>query len=533
MPWPGITDFSEAIQNPRLCFKGTELETGAAETSPRGMPLVYAGAFACVYPVAVGGTSIAVRCFTHEVKDQQERYNQLSEYLINVLPPSFVHFEYVDRGISLKGSWYPIVKMDWVEGETLNKFVEERLQESDALRRLAAQWRGGTTASLRGLRIAHNDLQHGNVLVQPDGNIRLVDYDGVFLPQFHGQLSQELGHKNYQHPQRSSKDYDDHIDNFPSLVIYLSLLAIAAEPDLWTFNNDDNLILTGNDYADPAKSELFNRLKSSPDPAVTKLTERLEGYCALPIEQVPDLETALQGLPTSPIRSALVVRPAATSGVAAPAQPSPQSPAPPSGGYRQVLEAKAQSAALPVPPAAPPAQSTPSRDDWSRRADKWPRLLIGGFCVMFAGWLIQTETVSFLVNLVLLIGGIILILAVLWTKHPAFLVAGVIALIIRFTNLYDRLVDAVWTWVIIAGVVAVVIAGTTGTVRTKRAAGRIAIVLAVVIAVAGGFFTVTDYEIPARFAALFLVQRSTTESVNESIRPRTPVRSMGRSLRSS
>ena len=28
MPWPGITDFSEAVQNPRLCFRGTDLEVG-------------------------------------------------------------------------------------------------------------------------------------------------------------------------------------------------------------------------------------------------------------------------------------------------------------------------------------------------------------------------------------------------------------------------------------------------------------------------------------------------------------------------
>ena len=500
MPWPGITDFSEAIQNPRLCFKGTELETGAAETNPRGMPLVYAGAFACVYPLTVGGRTIAVRCFTHEVKDQQSRYNQLSEYLIAVLPPAFVHFEYVERGISVKGAWYPIVKMDWVEGETLNKFVGARVDDTDALRRLAAQWRGGTSANLRGLRIAHNDLQHGNVLVQPDGNIRLVDYDGVFLPQFRGQLSQELGHKNYQHPQRSAEDYDDRVDNFPVLVIYLSLLAIAAEPELWSFNNDDNLIFTGNDYADPEGSDLFKRLKTSPDPAVTKLAERLKGYCAAPIGQVPDLETALQGLPASTVRPASPARSSAPASTATAAPPGP--PAAASHGYRQVLEAQRSSQAQRIP-AAPPAAQQTARPDWSRRADMWPRLLVGGFGVMFAGWLIQTDAVSFLVNLVLLVAGIALVLFFIGTRNPAFLVAGVIVLIIRFTNLYDRLVDAVWTWVFIGGVVGVAVAGTVGAIRTNRVVGRTAIVLTVVLSVAGAFLVVTDYEVPARYGDLF------------------------------
>ena len=186
MPWPGITDYSEAVQNPGLCFKGTELEPGQISLNQRGMPLVFSGAFACVYPVSVAIRTFAVRCFTREISDQRTRYGELSSYLLNVLPPSFVHFEYVERGISLRGDWYPIVRMEWVDGELLSRFVGSRLDQPDVLRRVAAQWRGGPTASLRGLRIAHNDLQHGNVLVQTDGSIRLVDYDGMFLPKFRG-----------------------------------------------------------------------------------------------------------------------------------------------------------------------------------------------------------------------------------------------------------------------------------------------------------------------------------------------------------
>ena len=297
MPWPATPNFSEAVQNPQVCFRGTELEPGQVAVNPRGLPLVYSGSFACVYRVSLGDRQVAVRCFTREVKDQQSRYNDLSEYLRDVSLPAFVGFEYLEHGIRLGGSWYPIVKMDWVEGEPLSKFVESHLHAPETLERIPARWRG-TTASLRGLRIAHNDLQHGNVMVQGDGNIRLVDYDGIFLPQFQGEPSPELGHRNYQHPQRSAEDYDDYIDNFPSLVIYLSLLAVAADPGLWAFYNDDNLLFTRDDYADPEHSELFHRLKHSPDPTLANLTAYLEECCALPVGQVPDLETILRdGLP--------------------------------------------------------------------------------------------------------------------------------------------------------------------------------------------------------------------------------------------
>lgn len=347
MPWPGITDFSEAVQNPLLCFKGTELEAGAVSVNQRGMPLVFSGAFACVYSVSVGGRKYAVRCFTREVKDQQTRYNQLREYLINVLPPSFVHFEFLEHGISLKGAWYPVVRMEWVEGESLSNFVGSNLNDPDALRRIAAQWRGGPAASLRGLGIAHNDLQHGNVMVQADGRIRLVDYDGMFLPRFRGERSPELGHKNFQHPLRTAEDYDAYVDNFPSLVVYLSLLAIASDPGLWAFFNDDNLIFTRNDYAAPGKSPLFDLLKKSPDQTVAKLAERLEEYCTLPVENVPDLETILHGIPPTPAPSPSPSPP--------PAAPSPSAvPSTAVRGYRQALQAR-----QPVQPATTATQSHP------------------------------------------------------------------------------------------------------------------------------------------------------------------------------
>lgn len=342
MAWPGLTDFTEAVQNPGVCFRGTELETAEVLWTPRGLPMMYSGAFACVYPVTLGTQKLAVRCFTREPHDQQSRYEQLSNYLISVLPPSFVHFEYLERGINSRGTWYPIVKMEWVEGVPLGKFVDSNFNDPDLLRRLAAQWRGGPTASLRGLRIAHNDLQHGNVMVQHDGAIRLVDYDGMFLPQFRGQRSPELGHKNYQHPQRSSDDYDDYVDNFPTLVIYTSLLGIAADPGLWDeFFNEDNLIFTRDDYADPAGSQLFDRLKNSPDPLVAALAGKLEQFCALPAADVPDLEDILNDIPPSPIPA-----PSPSVTTSPPSQPSPPVGAPP---------------AAPRPaPAPPPTPSTPA-----------------------------------------------------------------------------------------------------------------------------------------------------------------------------
>ena len=101
------------------------------------------------------------------------------------------------------------------------------------------------------------------------------------------------------------------MDNFPALVIYLSLLALAADPGLWRFNNDDNLILTRADYLDPANSECFRALKGSQAAAVSHLADYLERCCSMPVDQVPDLEEILSGAPqpSSPTPSAPPVAP--------------------------------------------------------------------------------------------------------------------------------------------------------------------------------------------------------------------------------
>lgn len=340
MAWPGMPDFSDVVQNPGVCFEDNDLVQGRVAVNPRGLPLVYSGNFACVYKVSSGSREFAVRCFTREVRDQQQRYTQLDQYLSAARPDTFVRFQYLDRGIRVKGQWYPIVKMAWVEGERLDRFVERNLNAPDILRDMAARWRGAN-GSLRGLNIAHNDLQHGNVMVQRDDAIRLVDYDGIFLPRFHGEDSPELGHKNYQHPLRTIRDYDESIDNFPSLVLYLSLLAISSKPQLWSeFYNQENLILTKDDFASPDDSKCFMALRNIRDGNIAELATYLADLCSQPVEQVPDLESLLQGVQPTP-------------------SPTPEPATSPTTGsdYRKLIQSGQMSAPSPVVPPTTPAPS--------------------------------------------------------------------------------------------------------------------------------------------------------------------------------
>ena len=350
MAWPPPTDFSDAVQNPQHCFEAQDLAQGATAVNNKGIPMSWSGNFACVFKVETPGGDVAVRCFTKQVNDQQDRYGHLSAFLKIVKPDFLVGFEYVERGIKVKGEWYPIVRMDWVEGDPLDRFVKDHIGTPDIFMELADRWLE-VNHTLRILGIAHNDLQHGNVMVQEQGALRLVDYDGVFLPKFNGEPSPETGHKHYQHPKRTSQDYHSGIDNFPSLVVYLTLLSLKADPQLWgRFYIGDNMLFTKDDFANPANSDCFRALKGSSDGNVAGLAAVLEEFCSRAVDQVPPLEEVLRGNLTAPMPSP------PSSNAPAPSAPSNSpAPAPTGSSYRDLLQSGQAAAPPPLPVPAPPA----------------------------------------------------------------------------------------------------------------------------------------------------------------------------------
>jgi len=183
-------------------------------------------------------------------------------------------------------------------------------------------------AGLSGAHTAHGDLQHGNILVDGSGQIRLVDYDGFFLPALRGRPPGEVGHANYQHPERLQKGYyEENADAFSALVIYLSLLALPLDSGLWQFHNGENLILKADDLQRPWQTPVWSRLRGSPDAEVRRLAAELAQFCRGPVADVPDLETVLQRLPTRPapapgsVAALPVSRPAVTP--SQPVQPAP------------------------------------------------------------------------------------------------------------------------------------------------------------------------------------------------------------------
>ncbi len=299
MAWPSPTEFNEAVQSPPTAFADTELRRTQAATDPLGLVRPFAGSFADVYQLeGPDGHCWAVKCFTRAVPHLQERYQAISDHLQQGVPSFMVPFRYLAEGVRIQGQWYPVVKMPWIQGLMLNQFVRDNLDRPVLLDRLARMWLK-LAQQLRGVGAAHADLQHGNVLLVPNAktgglSLRLIDYDGMFVPALAHSPSGEVGHPNYQHPQRLREStYNAEIDRFAHLVIYTALrcLALPGGRPLWErFDNGDNLLFREQDFQAPQQSVLFRELwRTQPAP-----TRTLAGHLLLaaqgPLTQVPLLD---------------------------------------------------------------------------------------------------------------------------------------------------------------------------------------------------------------------------------------------------
>ncbi|HKI30445.1 MAG TPA: hypothetical protein VKA46_01040, partial [Gemmataceae bacterium] len=305
MSWPLSQDYNEAVQTPAGNFADPDLKSGQVVTNALGLPMPYSGNFADVYQVGCpNGVRWAVKCFTREVPSLRERYEAISRHLRQAKLPFTVDFTYLEKGILVGGGWYPVLKMEWVEGLTLNQFVGQAADKPATLEALLLMW-GRLEKYLRGAEVAHADLQHGNVLLVPgSGNnslaLKLVDYDGMWVPALAGGKSGEVGHASYQHPRRLREEtYSREVDRFPLLLAATALSGLKARGRaLWDkYDNGDNLLFTEADLQAPTKSHLFRDLLHSTDKPTAALATRMIDALQGGLESVPLLEEVMPEAP--------------------------------------------------------------------------------------------------------------------------------------------------------------------------------------------------------------------------------------------
>jgi serine/threonine protein kinase len=275
MAFPSRTEIVTAMKNPQVCYKTNELVGG--NVIMRGTNVVqYAGGYTTVFPFMKNGKKIAVRCWCADIGNAQQRSQKISEFLKTLNSPFFVDFKYIDKAILINGILQPIIVMDWVEGKPLKEYISDNLN-SNALVDLSDKFLA-MVKFLHSQNISHGDLQHGNIIVKSNGEPVLVDYDSMYIQSLNGMNDVIKGLPGYQHPARTTNDtITPKADYFSELVIYLSLLIFAKNPQLWEkYKDTEDFLFSKDDFANLQRSSIYLQYFNDSDKTIANLMQRMK-----------------------------------------------------------------------------------------------------------------------------------------------------------------------------------------------------------------------------------------------------------------
>ena len=265
MQYPLISEYVKAIQD-----AGDNLEELAhliPVLDDHGEPYRSSGAFAVVFKMQdkSSGKYYALKCFTEEQEGRADACRQIADELDLLDSPYITSVKYMEKELFVDSQCeedeFPVLLMDWVEGETMETYISSNYCNQYAMSMLCYRF-GKMAAWLRTQSFAHGDIKPDNIIVRPDGSLTLVDYDGMYVPSMKGSQSPTIGTRDFSHPLRTVGDFDETIDDFSLASIALSLKAISMKSTLLDiYGASDRLLFSENDYRNPSNSKVISALQ--------------------------------------------------------------------------------------------------------------------------------------------------------------------------------------------------------------------------------------------------------------------------------
>jgi hypothetical protein len=286
------------------------LENVTPVVDSRGEADFRAGSRSVIFPVSTSSGKFAMKCYTKIDVGQGERLAAAVGYLNRLNAQYLIRSVYLDDEVYVfdslgRGGWRPVLLAEWVEGCSLRSWLADRCaaKEGAALRAMAERF-ARLGLWLLEQEWAHGDLKPDNIIVAPDGTLRLIDYDNVFVPQFAGALSPELGTPGFQHPARDAKLYDARMDDYSIALISCALYALSEFPEWYAEGADGELLLFDPPQAVAGRDGLLQRLRAHwLDEGRTALY-RLASLAGSPSPVLPELPEVLRHVLEAPRRQA-------------------------------------------------------------------------------------------------------------------------------------------------------------------------------------------------------------------------------------
>ena len=309
--WPTTDQIDNAISNLKEKSTKDEIRHFQIVENMMGDPLSFPGQFARVYKMQDSKNnkkSIALRFFSKKKKGSMNRYRILHEYFEsysenNVLN-FFIGFNFLKDAVNIfvnkKEYQFPIIKMDWIEGKTLEKFLKYDDEKEDNYKRKIKKLKINFKKIIDEMEhheIAHGDLHPKNIIITKNNEIKLVDYDCLYITKFMDKNMPELGDPDCQHPNRKNFKYDHTIDRFSAFVLYFALSILEDNPECSDIR-DGEFIFSRADYENPEKSETFKKINELPSPEIQYFLKILKDICKKKKPSIEPLSSIIENTPS-------------------------------------------------------------------------------------------------------------------------------------------------------------------------------------------------------------------------------------------
>ena len=151
-----------------------------------------------------------------------------------------------------------IVAEPWIDGCSLDTLF--RTPQCDyAL--LSRAFDSMAVRILRGRR-AHGDIKPENLILTPEGEMHLIDYDAAWVPGLVDGDIEEVGTPAFSHPLRLGRCFDAYIDDYPIALISTMLAALSYDREYFEPHITDDYSLFSSSAVYFGVDRLFNMAMS-------------------------------------------------------------------------------------------------------------------------------------------------------------------------------------------------------------------------------------------------------------------------------
>jgi len=230
MKYPSCKEYINSFYSKKLLLSPLK------EQVPDEMVVIRSGKSSVIFHCYDEKKYIVLHCWTNEIENLFDRYQKICGFINNSALNYLIKPNLFKDSILIDNKEYPCIASDCSGGEILKEFIKKNLHNKNVILQTAEAFRY-MVANLHKNLIAHGNLTDHHIIVFPKKKIqlKLINYDSMFIPELANEKDIEKGHPCFQHSDRINQTrlLNCKLDYFSELIIYLSLRCVAIDSNIW------------------------------------------------------------------------------------------------------------------------------------------------------------------------------------------------------------------------------------------------------------------------------------------------------------